>query len=589
MRFQYIANGPAAAASGSSRVSGPRRLLLAVVTAAVAVALVGLALYHGVFSRPPIVFCFGDADACSKQTAVATDSGVVLQPALPAASVRPLGPPYFDPLSSLMASPPLAAMFKVNGIRVRRAAVDAEAAQVELAEVGLLAAVQLYEQRLGERLGHAGLRFQDWTDGAGSVNMSRWYSEHAGQELATRSVRNVNYTLSTWHNVCLAFSEPDGPQQQQRRHSFVLLGTDVAANERLIRDTLLRQPHNEFAWLPPRYCNDQLRLRAQAQADDGWLWLPADGDGTAAFHQLEWDFNIGHQFHQQVWPMFQALASHAEFGHPAATAMLLDAGCADASSSIGVRHNAWKPINQMFGRIVLAGVQDRVRLLRQPCGGSGWPDSSVAAGRASGVCFERLLLNDGKDQYLERGGALSFSSFRRLRARIVDSLQLQLSPFPSPAALASTPLRVTIYSRHDSGRRRIVNVEALTAALSPHHIVRHIAEFGTRPAHEQLALYANSDILIAPHGAHMTFAFLLPIDGVVVECFAHEDGKFSWTVAFLAATGHRHIQQVGRAVNDSSKPITPDFRHMDRDFAVDIAHLCRQLRALHIPITYHDC
>ena len=87
----------------------------------------------------------------------------------------------------------------------------------------------------------------------------------------------------------------------------------------------------------------------------------------------------------------------------------------------------------------------------------------------------------------------------------------------------------------------------------------------------------------------MTFAFLLPENGVVAEVFAHEEGKFSWTVNFLAATHHRHLQQIGIADFPGHTPLEQldkGSRHMDRDFHVNLTTLCLQLRSIHIPITY---
>ena len=209
---------------------------------------------------------------------------------------------------------------------------------------------------------------------------------------------------------------------------------------------------------------------------------------------------------------------------------------------------------QFFARIVLQGVRERVSVMRQSCAVATLP---------TGVCFERLAFNDGKDQYLDKGGAASFDSFRRFRSLILDTLQLHPPPFPPASALRATPLRITIYSRHDSSRRRIMNVDELTAALSPHHIVRHIPNFGQRPPHEQLALYANTDVLIAPHGAHMTFAFLLPADAIVVEVFAHLEGKFSWTVNFLKGSATQLNPTyccTTEAIRHLSHRITPSHR-----------------------------
>ena len=565
------ASAPASAASASSS-SSPRvtglRILLCLLSAAAAFALLSIGLDHLAVIAPPLLVCL-DPDSCT-HPAEPLLSSPSAPPSAPAAASLP---GHYDSASSLLSSPPLAGIFAANGIRVVPEG-GGPPVLVDLTQPALRAAVDAHENGLRERLSSGRLAFHDWTNGSAQPppqSMAAYYASlPAGADLVSRSSRNVNYTVSVWENVCLTYGGPKDPH-------LVFLGSDVSSQQTRIDSQLLTQPHNApLSWLPPRYCNDQGRLRAQARAEADWLWL----SGTS-FHQLEWDFNIGHQFHQQVWPMYVGLAAHAAFAHPEPRLLLLEGGCADAASSLGVRHNAWKPINQLFARMALEAVRDRLRVLRQPC-----PSEGGAVSR-TGVCFERLLLNDGKDQYLERGKPdSSFAAFRRFRALILDCLQLQLAPFPSPAA--SRPLRVTIYSRRDSDRRRIVNVDELQRALEPHHIVRHVHSFGVRPAAEQLSLYATTDLLIAPHGAHMTFAFLLPAQAVVVECFAHVEGKFSWTVNFLAATAHRHLQIVGIAVNDSSRPLSKEFRHMDRDFAVDLYQLCTQLRQLSIPIQY-DC
>ena len=63
----------------------------------------------------------------------------------------------------------------------------------------------------------------------------------------------------------------------------------------------------------------------------------------------QWDYNVGHQFHQQVWPLFTATQSESPqlFGSPTITRTMIDSACRDDSSSMGVRHGAWKSINQV--------------------------------------------------------------------------------------------------------------------------------------------------------------------------------------------------------------------------------------------------
>jgi capsular polysaccharide biosynthesis protein len=155
-------------------------------------------------------------------------------------------------------------------------------------------------------------------------------------------------------------------------------------------------------------------------------------------------------------------------------------------------------------------------------------------------------------------------------------------PALASKAFTTRPLRVTIYSRQDSSRRRITNVEEITKVLSQHHIVRHIPQFGSRPPAEQLALFAHTDILIAPHGAHMTFSFVLPINAIVIECFAHTEGKMSWMHNLWLATGKRPVEIVGIA--NMTEPSTPRFRHMDRDFTVNTTQLCAHLRRFSVPV-----
>ena len=606
-------------ASSDVRGSSALRLLLSFVAVAACLALLSISLDHLAFTAQPSTsaLCTDHLSCTAAHTISAaaastpaptthSDEGkgeIVKPPHPPPATAQPSAtppsspaPPFYDSCLSLLSTPPLASILAANGVRCS-ASDGRSGAVVDAKDERLASAIAAYEHRLRTTLSANALTFFDWqrpeqqqssnAAGAGDeaepliLRMGALYASQSSASsplnLTTSSVRNADYSISTWSNLCLSLGYPGEPMR------VALIGEDTAALQRLVDEELLnpqQQQRHPFAWMPPRYCNDQARLTVQARADDDWVWIAAK-EGQAAVHQLEWDFNVGHQFHQQVLPMYTAITAGQLFHRAQATLLLIDAGCADSASSLGVRHGAWKSINQFLARIAVEGVKDRVRLMRQSCEDGG---RRVSAG----VCFERLLLNSPADQYLDRGqGDSSFESFRRFRALILSQLDLSPPPFPSSPHL--TPLRVTIYSRLDSARRRILNVDALVAALSPHHIVRHIPDFGSRPAHEQLALYAHTDLLIAPHGAHMTFAFLLPEQGVVAEVFAHSEGKFSWTVNFLAATRHRHLQQVGIADFPGHTPLEQlekGLRHMDRDFHVNLTTLCTQLRSIHIPITY---
>ena len=395
---------PHSAAAATSK--SPLRFLALLLTSIGCVALLTVGWNHSALIRTPTLVC-SDAHTClpphslhttpapHTATTTATPTRTPTTEAAPAITAitpvpSPLRAPFHDSLASLLACPPLASILAANqllatGETGQTTAIDA-ATQPKLHSL----AVE-YASSLRERLSASQLKFDDWRESDGRLTMARYYEQHSSVDLVTSSTRNTNYTISTWSNICLTFGGDKDPH-------LVLLGSDVEAQQRLIDTHLLTHDHQHFSWMPPRWCNDQGRLTAQAKANDDWLWIPAE-DGTAAFHQFEvrltaghtqlsqwtctpphlvtsarffdslgcralhtqpavrelcagwcqWDFNVGHQFHQQVWPLFIATQSESAqlFGSPTITRAMIDSSCRDDSSSMGVRHGAWKAINQV--------------------------------------------------------------------------------------------------------------------------------------------------------------------------------------------------------------------------------------------------
>lgn len=488
---------------------------------------------------------------------------------------------HYDSLEQIISCPPLAGILEANSIRV----IDSSRSDrtANLSSDSVTAARTTYNEALAKRLSSDRLKFLDWrTEQSKPVTMK---DKLASGPFVTNSSRNADYSIQTWENVCLTFGHKGDP-------TLIFVGDPQRHNQ--IIDSILKPPVKlPYHWLPYRWHNDQGKLRTQDKPDDDWIFIPSvpsDGIGViqrkyelpgasqipSTFHTFEWDFNVGHQFHQQIWPMFQALHSSASYNTPNVQSLLIDNGCADPKSSMGIRHGAWKPINQFFARLVMSAAEDRVRILRQTCTDEPkWP---------SGVCFERLTTNDPSDQYLEKSVA-SPAGFGHFREVILNALQFKPDDNRAANEPLNRPLRVTIYSRQDSERRRILNIDEITKALSPYHIVRHTPNFGRRPPAEQLALYANTDLLITPHGAHMTFTFLMPKNSIIVECFAQQEGIFSWTVNFLKSTEHDHIIQAAIPRSEDI-PLTNDFRAMDRDMDVNMTALCLSLKHRSIPIDY---
>ena len=297
--FSLLSSPSSSSAASSSYV----RFLVVLLLVLGCVALLSVGWDHSALTRTPSLVCF-DGQTCvpaqrsqpsseatvtqqqishgqSAAAAINTDptsSTITITPtnslSLGPAATRP---PFHDSLASLLTCPPLASILAANNLQTTDDAGAAIAIPANLPKLHSLIAD--YERRLNERLSAEQLTFDEWRERDGRLTMAQYYQQHAGTELVSSSTRNTNYTISTWNNVCLTVGGEKDPH-------LVLLGEDVAAQQQLIDGQLLKPDHHQFSWVPPRWCNDQGRLRAQAKANDDWLWIAAE-PGTAAFHQFE--------------------------------------------------------------------------------------------------------------------------------------------------------------------------------------------------------------------------------------------------------------------------------------------------------------
>ena len=293
---------PSASSAAAAPKSSLRWLMLALLSLG-CVALVTVGWDHSALTRTPAVVCF-DGQTCvpaernqphsglstveephdrsqdHTATATATAAAFTTTATTTTPAQSTAGPPFHDSLASLLACPPLASILAAN--KLQATDESGSAVVIPLLQPSMLSLVLDYEKALKQRLSAERLTFDDWRESGGNgsrLTMAQFYQQHADVDLTTGSTRNTNYTISTWSNICLTLGGDKDPH-------LVLLGSDMAAQQRLIDTQLLQPDHRQFSWLPPRWCNDQGRLKAQAKADDDWLWIAAE-EGTAAFHQFE--------------------------------------------------------------------------------------------------------------------------------------------------------------------------------------------------------------------------------------------------------------------------------------------------------------
>ena len=141
-----------------------------------------------------------------------------------------------------------------------------------------------------------------------------------------------------------------------------------------------------------------------------------------------------------------------------------------------------------------------------------------------------------------------------LRGFGMDALVAPLDALPPPPAGAATagvdaarPLRVTFVSRrpyrvagidHGFIGRQVDNedslLDAARAALAASGAVLQRVDLAPMPVPEQVALVARTDILIAMHGAALSWAALLPPHAAVLELWP-KDGDMWRCFEHLAA------------------------------------------------------
>ena len=102
---------------------------------------------------------------------------------------------------------------------------------------------------------------------------------------------------------------------------------------------------------------------------------------------------------------------------------------------------------------------------------------------------------------------------------------------------ACPPWRRVLISRRQSSRRRCLNEDQVLAALAPHGFQRHCLE--DLSVSEQLRLFAESVLLVGPHGAGFTNLVACSSQASIIELMPRP-GAFSHYYAMADILGMRH-------------------------------------------------
>jgi hypothetical protein len=134
-----------------------------------------------------------------------------------------------------------------------------------------------------------------------------------------------------------------------------------------------------------------------------------------------------------------------------------------------------------------------------------------------------------------------------------------LSALADAVATSSHETRRVYVSRGDADRRRIVNESALTSALERRGFVS--VQLGRLPVEEQIRLFRNAEVVVAPHGMGLTHIAMAKNLGKLIELFHPQAGTDAY--AFVArAAGMEYHYVLGEGV-----PATHS------DFSVDVGRI----------------
>lgn len=257
---------------------------------------------------------------------------------------------------------------------------------------------------------------------------------------------------------------------------------------------------------------------------------------------------------------------------PKVETVLLDFGETDfkGEQNLFIKTGSWSKWQRLIVFAIFRELRDKVSLLQKPIG-------------EKVVCFKEVLLSDE-----DHGNTLEIenhlAAIQYLKSSVLSSLRF-FPPHMPESVPAQRGLRVMIYSRKDSRRRRLLNYDEVAEHLRNHgHIVTVIHTLGNLDPIQQIAVFAYTDVVIAPHGNHMVNGLFLPNNAVYIECFPYSDGKRSdlgYIISLLQASHIRFSHAPGTPV----PPFVPESEgtpELQNDFHVNTTELFSKLNYFNI-------
>ena len=367
--------------------------------------------------------------------------------------------------------------------------------------------------------------------------------------ISTHIAINEYFPVHYLENACLDFSG------NKADPTLIIVGAEENASSRA-----------QYTSNLPRY--REVGINFVSNYSNSWLWT----DETV-LHQHSWMWNFAHQFHEGLWPLHMALHFGKNLNIHEFSSVLIAGGQRNDNSfyQLNTSLHHWKQWVALMFRATLDPLKRDIALVR-----FDWP----AASTSRIVCFKRLVLTTHVDNFM-RLSQVSDLGLLRLKFLVYEKLhfrpEVSLGPFKTNELRRN--LRIAIYPRMDSRRRRLLNHEEIAQHLTKnHHTVLTLKIFGSRSPEEQIAAYAHFDVVISVHGANLANALFMPHHSTYVEVWPNYWND-PWTAPYVQANSMQYISIVGKPHGDYSKL---EQGANDADFTISISDLALALTKIGI-------
>jgi hypothetical protein len=371
-------------------------------------------------------------------------------------------------------------------------------------------------------------------------------------------VRFMRYGMSPLKNACI---RPNG--------TIVVVGLSESDFTRSLREAgeaMVKEWKETYTctW----GCNG---ATFQNETPENALWVT--GNTT---HIVPYLGNVFHHFAERVWPILTGFRDPLDKDRKSQGRFYVHR----MHTWLDQAHHSMDRNTLMFQIALLSRLGTRSQFLQH------------SEDETRPLCFERLMLSSAASGRMS--SELGLANFAPAVARYRDAAFHYFRVASPEVSLPPRPLRVTLYGRGDTSRRRVTNmaevVQYLRTSVQPPLLVTFVDEMLAQGLYNQslpevVSLMAQTDVYITAHGANTWATVFMPKRSAVIEIYG-PCGPATWlsnTIVPALELKHRtEGNPWGARVASPLAGNTTECRSAleTPDFTIDIGKLENEIQSL---------